>query len=96
MNRYTVVWDPELESDFIGYWIQADTSLRAALTHASNWIDTNLAVNPETQGRTSAVDATCRSLLVPDTGAFSIFVLYRVIPEDRQVEVLDIQHILNK
>ena len=96
MKRYTVVWDPELQLDFTRYWSQSDSPLRAALTHASNWIDKNLAVDPETQGRPSAVDPTCRTFLVPDTGAYSIVVLYRVLPEDRQVEVLEIQHILKK
>lgn len=96
MNRFTVVWDPDLQSDFIREWIAADSTLRAALTRASHWVDQNLGVEPEKRGRQSAVDPTYRSLLVPETGEYSIVVLYQVIVEDRQVEVLAFQHTPNK
>lgn len=92
MIRFTVVWERELQADFMRTWIDADSPLRASLTHASNWIDRNLCTDPERQGRASAVDPTCRAIHVPETGDFSIVVLYRVRREDRQVDVVAFRH----
>ncbi len=96
MNRFTVVWDPDLLADFIREWIAAGSPLRAALTHASNWVDQNLGVEPEKLGRPSAVDPSYRSLLIPETGDYSIVVLYQVLKEDRRVELLTFQHTVSK
>lgn len=96
MIRFTVVWEPDLYADFIRSWTDADSSLRAALTHASDWIDSNLCTNPEGQGRLSEIDPTCRTIHVPDTGQFSIVALYRVRHEDRQVDIVSLQHTLKK
>ena len=92
MNRYTVVWDPDLQVDFIRTWTAADSALRSALTRASDWVDQNLALDPERLGRPSPVDPTHRSLLIPKTGDYSIVVHYQILAEDRQVEVLSFQH----
>ena len=85
MTRYTV-----------RTWTAANSALRSALTRASNWVDHNLAVDPERQGRASAVDPAHRSLLVPETGEYAIVVHYQVLAQDRQVEVLFLQHAPNK
>ena len=92
MKRYTVVWDPDLQLDFIRTWIGANSALRLSLTGASNWVDQNLVLNPERQGRASPIDPTHRSLLVPQTGDYAIVVHYQVSAADRQVEVLSFQH----
>jgi hypothetical protein len=96
MTRYTVVWEPEFHADFIRVWIAADSTLRAALTCASDWIDRHLVVDPDRQGRPSEFDPACRTILVPDTGEHSIVVLYRVRPDDRQVDVVAFQHDLDE
>ena len=96
MIRFTVVWEWELQADFIRTWIDADSRLRAALTQASNWIDRNLCTDPERLGRPSAVDPTCRAIHVPDAGDFSIVALYRVRHEDRQVDIVAFRHGLKK
>ena len=93
MRRYTVVWDPDLEADFIRVWTAADSALRAALTHASNWADQHLWLDPDKQGRPSRVDPTWRTVVIPNS---SIVVTFRVISEHRQVEVLGFQCITSE
>ena len=95
MIRFTVVWEPDFYDEFIRSWIDADSSLRAALTRASDWIDSNLCSNPEVQGRPSEFDPTCRTIKVPNTEPFSIVALYRVRHEDRQVDIVSLQHTPN-
>jgi hypothetical protein len=47
MTRYTVVWDPDVEVPFIGYWVAGDSQTRATLTEIANWVDANLAEDPD-------------------------------------------------
>jgi hypothetical protein len=54
MTRYTVVWDREVESQFINDWIDGDSHTRSVLTAIANWIDATLAEDPESKGRAYA------------------------------------------
>jgi hypothetical protein len=51
ITRYTVVWDADLEAHFVDAWVGSDSQTRALLTDIANWIDANLAVDPELQGQ---------------------------------------------
>jgi hypothetical protein len=50
MTRYTVVWDEQVESQFLRAWLRGDSHLRSILTDIANWIDRELAVDPEQKG----------------------------------------------
>ena len=51
MTRYTVVWDPELDHSFNNAWIASDSRMRRTLTAIANWLDAELAENPEKKGQ---------------------------------------------
>jgi hypothetical protein len=90
MKRFTVVWDNDLESDFIRFWTEADSGLRALLTHASDWLDIRLSQAPESLGQ--AVEGeSYRILIVPGTQPQSLEVVYQVLPDDRLVRILSIR-----
>ena len=68
MTRYTVLWDQDVESQFIRAWVASDSSTRGVLTEVANWVDSSLAADPEQQGRPlDALDA--RMALVPLTSS---------------------------
>jgi hypothetical protein len=56
------------------------------LTEAADWVDRNLAVDPESKGLCRA-DLGVRILVVP-TKEKVLSVVYQVLPDDRQVRVL--------
>ena len=64
MTRYTVLWDPDIESQFIQAWVLGDASTRKILTEVANWVDLNLAEDPESKGIARA-DLGMRILAVP-------------------------------
>ena len=90
MSRYTVMWNRDLESDFINIWLASDSSIRSALTRASDWIDQKLALDPESQGR-PLEETAYRILIVPGTEPLRVEVVYEVIPLDRQVRIVNIR-----
>lgn len=88
MTRYTVLWDPEVEAVFVDAWTRSGSGVREILTGAANWIDAQLAVDPEVKGRRST-DLDVHLLAVPlSTTAAQIAVAYQVQPEDRVVRVV--------
>jgi hypothetical protein len=88
MTRFTVVWDRQVESQFINDWIDGDSQTRSILTAIANWIDATLAEDPELKGRAYA-GSWARILVVPlGPPSIRITVAYDVIPEDRQVRVI--------
>ena len=60
MTRYTVVWDNDVEGPFIDAWIASDSQIRAILTEAANWVDVNLAEDPDRK-RQPLSDESARS-----------------------------------
>lgn len=88
MTRYTVVWDAQVESHFIDAWIACDSQSRAVLTEIANWVDGNLADDPDQKGQ-SRDDLSVRILAVPVSNSTArVSVTYQVLPEDRQVRVV--------
>jgi hypothetical protein len=88
MTRYTVVWDPDVETPFIGYWVAGDSQMRATLTEIANWVDANLAEDPDKKGRPRS-DQSARILAVPvSSSPASVSVAYQIFPADRQVRII--------
>jgi hypothetical protein len=90
MTRYTVEWDPEVESQFINDWIEGDPQTRAILTAIANWIDKSLAEDAESKGRAypgSSGRVLSVPVVLPPAG---IFVAFEVSPDDRKVRVVRI------
>ena len=88
MNRYTVIWDPDVEARFIGAWVAGDPQTRAILTEVADWIDASLAVDPGTKGL-ARDDLGVRILAVPCTRSTArVSATYQILPEDRQVRVV--------
>jgi hypothetical protein len=85
MIAYTVIWDETLEANYIDAWTKSDSKTRTALTWIANWLDHALARDPDRKGY-ERPDIASRVLVVPWAGA-RVFVIYRVIPEDRKVIV---------
>ena len=69
-------------------WLRGDSHLRSILTEIANWIDRELAVDPEQKGL--AVDEPdARVLAIPvSTSKARVSVTFQLLPEDRQVRVV--------
>ena len=84
--RYTIVWDPTVESHFLEAWLASDSETREILTQVASWIDTTLANDPDQKGIESS-DFSVRILPVPVSSA-RVSVVYQVVPDDRIVQVV--------
>lgn len=51
MTRYTVAWDQDVEVPFMHAWLAAHSELRASLTEIANWVDRELATDPDIKGQ---------------------------------------------
>jgi hypothetical protein len=90
MSRYTVVWDVDVESHFLEAWVAGDSHARSILTEVANWIDRELATEPEQKGR-PAPESGVRVLAVPvSVSSARVSATFVVSPEDRQVRVVRI------
>jgi hypothetical protein len=88
MTRFTVVWDPDVESPFIDTWVAGDSQTRALLTAIANWVDENLANDPDQKGQPRH-DLAARIVAVPvPNSPARVSITYRVLPDDRQVRVI--------
>jgi hypothetical protein len=85
MARYTVIWDKVLQENYTDMWTRSDPHTREILTQIANWVDHNLAVDPEIKGQ-ERPEVDGRVLAVPSSDA-RVAVIYRVMPADRQVFV---------
>ena len=90
MSRYTVVWDKDVEYQFIAAWTAGDSQMRATLTEIANWVDENLAEFPEQKGR-DRPDLAARILAVPVSNSTArVAVTYQILPDDRKVQVVSL------
>lgn len=88
MNRYTVVWDSDVEGAFIRYWVAGNSATRIHLTSVANWIDDNLSTEPETKGRWhDDLGARIVAVPVPSSDA-RVSATYEVWADDRVVRVV--------
>jgi hypothetical protein len=85
MSRYTVVWDADLEDQFIDFWARGNSETRAILTAVANWVDANLSIDPERKGQVEPDGL--RVVKVP-TIAATITVVFEVFADDRMTRVL--------
>lgn len=89
MIGFRVEWDPTVDAQFINAWIAADSDLRRKLTDIGNWIDRELAVDPEGKGEYQP-DFDMRTLAVSVPTAARVSVAYRVFADDRLVRVVQL------
>jgi hypothetical protein len=88
MKRFTVVWDEDVEAGFINRWIAGDERMRAILSEIANWVDKNLAEDPECKGQVRN-DLNARILAVPLVDSpLRASVSYEVWPDDLRVHVI--------
>ena len=87
MIRYTVVWDPELDDSFNNAWIDSDSQMRSALTAISNWLDAELAENPDKKGQPRSTDAARVIELPLSVSSVRVEAIYHVFPDDRLVRL---------
>jgi len=88
MTRYTVLWDADIEVQFVSAWLAGDSRTRATLTEIANWVDKNLAEDPNQKGQPRH-DLSARILAVPTaSSAARVSVIFQVLSEDRQVRVV--------
>ena len=78
-----------IESQFISGWLAGDSQMRTILTEIANWVDKNLADDPDQQGQPRS-DLSARILAVPVSGhtGTRLCELYQDLPNDRQVHVV--------
>lgn len=88
MTRYTVVWDEDVEVPFISAWIAGDSQFRAILTEAANWVDANLADDPDRKGQPLSGESA-RVVAVPiSESPARVSVTYQIFPDERQVRII--------
>jgi hypothetical protein len=88
MTRYTVVWDPDVEVPFVNAWIAGSTRTRSILSEVANWLDTNLAHDPDNKGEPRS-EHPARQIAVPiSSSSAHISATFRVLSDDRQVRVI--------
>jgi len=80
--RYTVVWKPDAEEDLASLWIAAED--RAAITAAADRIDPLLRTDPDGVGESRSGNARIMFL-----GPLAI--TFRIVDEDRLVQVLSVR-----
>ena len=78
---YTVTWKPSASDDLLESWLSASSADRAAITAATNTIDSLLRVSPNSIGE-SRTESVRMVFLDP------LSVTYEVRPQDRIVVVL--------
>jgi hypothetical protein len=51
MTHYTVAWDKEVENTYLRAWLASRSQTRRVLTQVADWIDRELAQDPELKGQ---------------------------------------------
>lgn len=88
MNRYTVVWDDNVQAAFEEAWISSNSENRAVLREIADWIDSKLAQDPDQLGADPSDDGTL-TLTVPLTSSAAIVTtIFQILPLDRLVRVV--------
>jgi plasmid stabilization system protein ParE len=80
---WTVIWLPDAEQELADIWLNA--SDRASITRAAHIIDQILKHDPENAGESRPNN---RRILI----VLPLAVIYRVLPDDRRVEVVHVWH----
>ena len=88
MAKFTVVWDSDLEADFIHVWTNADSETRALLTYASNWADKSLSRMPESLGQPVEGEAY-RIVIVPGVTSRCVEIIFEVFAADALIRILN-------
>lgn len=77
-----------MEAHFIDAWVRGDANTRAILTEVANWVDSELAEDPDRIGRLLA-GLEGRVAAVPSVAsAARVSVTFQVSHDDRQVRVV--------
>jgi hypothetical protein len=89
MPRYTVEWNPDLETAFTELWLSSHSQVRHLLTRIAFTIDAELSAHPERTGRPVPSEPGLRVWILSDFEKL-IQVSFRVREEDRVVRVVSI------
>ena len=88
MTRFTVVWDDSVERPFINAWVEGDSNKREILTEVANWVDANLAEEPNTKGQ-ALPDQSARVVAVPvSSSTVRVSATFQIFPDDRRVRIV--------
>jgi hypothetical protein len=87
--RFTVVWAPDVQDDFIEQWLVSDSAGRQHLRNIANSIDRELALQPETRGTPLPSAPAVRVWRLPQFSP-AVSVTFEVLADDRTVRVLRI------
>jgi hypothetical protein len=82
MDYFTVVWLPDAEQELAKRWLESPD--RDQVTNSASRIESLLRVHPEEVGESRAQGR--RILIVPP-----LAVTYRVLPDDRTVQVVNVR-----
>ena len=84
--RFTVVWTPEMQDDFLNHWLNSDSQTRRRLTEISTAVDHYLAEQPLERSKLIPTNPNVRVCTLP--GFFPIVsVIVEIKTEDRLVRV---------
>jgi len=87
--RFTVVWEPDAESDLTSSWLAASQELRELITAANAYFDRALSQNAHQKGTNIRGVPQSRLLVAPPVaGMPAISVAFEVIVDDRLVRVV--------
>jgi hypothetical protein len=86
MNRFTVIWDENIQTDFIDAWVKSDSETRTVLSDLANLIDESLSVSPDLKGKPAPEEGVLLVTFVIGLAAATVF--YRLHPEDRAVRII--------
>lgn len=88
MTRYTVVWDRDVEVSFMNAWIAGNSQTRAVLSEVANWLDANLAEDPDRKGEPRH-EHSARQIEIPiPNSSAHVSATFPVLADDRQVRVI--------
>ena len=87
--RFTVVWEPDAESDLTSSWLAASQALRKQITAANAYFDQALSQNAHQKGTLIRGSFPARLLVAPlVAGMPAISIAFEVIVDDRLVRVV--------
>jgi len=82
--NYTVVWEKKAQDKLAQEWLDANSPWRADITAAAQKIEAALKASPEEAGESRLPD---RRIMIE----YPLVVLFKVLCDDRLVQVLDVR-----
>ena len=86
MNRFSVFWDEQIQTDYLDAWVKADSESRVVLTELANLVDESLSDSPALKGKPAPEEGVLLVTFVVGLAAATVF--YRVHAADRVVRII--------